>query len=218
MMSRVLTGFCGCRVRTERADNSGVTQKRSFPIGLVVILLASLIAGAGMAALVLLSNNTLKNTGGSGGILSMPTSTRILRAGQPAPEWTLKAFDGKPLHLSDTKGKPVLINFWASWCPPCKEETPALVAAYNELKTEGRAVEFIGIGTNDPSLDALRKFATDSHVSYPLVYDADDKVSEAYAVLGMPTTVILDRNGTVHQIFMHALTKDEVLGIMRALT
>ena len=190
----------------------GVTQRRSFPSGLIAILLAGVLIGGGLAFLVLSTNSATKT---NGGILAVPTSSRILREGQPSPKWTLKTLDGKPVSLTDVKGKAVLINFWASWCPPCIEETPALIAAYTELKSEGRAVEFIGVSTNDPDKDALRKFAANNKIPYLVVDDADDKVGEAYGVLGMPTTVVVDGNGVVRRVITGPVTKEQVLGMMR---
>ncbi len=188
-------------------------QTRKFPVGLVVVILAGALIGGGLAMLVLGTNSAANQSGG----LTIATSSRaLLREGQPAPRWTLNTLDGKPVNLSDMQGKPALINFWASWCPPCIEETPALIQAYDELKGEGRSMEFIGIGTND-KVDNLKKFATNNDVSYVLVADPDGKVSDAYGVLGMPTTVFIDSNGIVRKIHNGAIRKEQVLEIMRGL-
>ncbi len=188
-------------------------QEKRFPVGLLVVVVVGALVGGGLAVLVLGTNNAANRAGG----LVIPTSSRaLLREGQPAPTWTLNTLEGKPIALAELKGQPALINFWASWCPPCIEETPALIEAYNELKGEGRAVEFVGIGTND-ELDNLKKFATNNDVSYLLVADPDGKVSDAYGVLGMPTTVFVDSNGVVRKIHSGAITKAQVLDVMRGL-
>jgi peroxiredoxin len=188
-------------------------QERKFPIGLVVVVVVGALIGGGLAMLVL-GTNTAANR--AGGLVIATSSRALLREGQPAPVWTLNTLDGKPIALSEMNGQPALINFWASWCPPCIEETPALIEAYNELKGEGRAVEFIGIGTND-EVSNLQKFAANNDVSYVLVADPDGKVSDAYGVLGMPTTVFVDSNGIVRKIHNGAITKAQVLDIMRGL-
>ncbi len=96
------------------------------------------------------------------------------------------------------------------------EETPALIQAYDELKREGRTVEFVGIGTND-EVDNLKKFAANNTVSYVLVADPDGKVSDAYGVLGMPTTVFVDSSGIVRKIHTGAIKKEQVLEMVRGL-
>lgn len=192
---------------------AAVSEQRPFPVRLVVAIAIGVLIGGGLAALVLSTNAVTNQTGQ----LAISTSSRnLLREGLPAPQWTLNTLDGKPSTLAEVKGKPALVNFWASWCPPCIEETPALIQAYNELKSEGRDMEFIGIGTND-DLPNLQKFASNNTVPYLMVADPDGKVSEAYGVLGMPTTVLIDSNGIVRKIFNGAIKKEQVLEAMRSL-
>ncbi len=90
-------------------------QEKRFPVGLVVVILAGALIGGGLALLVLGTNSAANQSGG----LTIATSSRtLLREGLPAPKWTLNTLEGKPVNLSDLQGKPALINFWASWCPP----------------------------------------------------------------------------------------------------
>jgi peroxiredoxin len=142
---------------------------------------------------------------------AQPTvSVRYLRENAPAPQFTLPTFGGNTVKLSDYKGKPLLINFWASWCAPCMAETPDLVDTYNTLRATGSDVEFIGIGLND-ELDNLRMFAENNKVPYILAFDKSSQVGDAYGVFAMPITVIVDRNGTVVKTFRGAVTKNQVL-------
>ncbi|MCL6511659.1 MAG: TlpA family protein disulfide reductase [Anaerolineae bacterium] len=187
-------------------------QERSSPFGLILLGIAAALVGIGLAVLVLSSSAAQRN-----GLPVLSPSTRaLLREGAPAPEFTLNTFDDRPVSLSDLRGKPTLINFWASWCPPCLEETPALIAAYNELKRTKPDVEFVGIGTNDDR-DNLRKFAENNRIPYLIVEDPDGKVSDAYGVLGMPTTVFLDSSGVVRRIWNGAIKQEQVVEIMRGL-
>lgn len=188
-------------------------QKRSFPFGLILLGAAAALVGVGLALLVLSSSSAAQQRGLP--ILS-PSTRALLREGAPAPEFTLKTLDGRPVALSDLRGKATLINFWASWCPPCLEETPALIAAYDELKRTNPNVEFIGIGTNDDRAN-LQKFAENNHIPYIIVEDPDGKVSDAYGVLGMPTTVFVDGNGVVRRIWNGAIKKEQVIEIMRGI-
>ncbi len=188
-------------------------QARSFPFGLVLLGAAAALVGVGLAVLVLSSSSAAQQNGLP--VLS-PSTRALLREGAPAPAFTLNTLDGRPISLADTKGKAILINFWASWCPPCLEETPALIAAYNELKQADPNIEFIGIGTNDDRAN-LQQFAENNRIPYIVVEDPDGKVSDAYGVLGMPTTVFVDSNGIVRRIWNGAIRKEQVIEIMRGL-
>lgn len=194
-------------------ENETPAPKRALPIGLIAILAAALFIGVGLAVLVLSSNNA-----SNGGMIAIPTSSRtLIREGMPAPQFALNTLDGKPVALADLRGKAVLVNFWASWCPPCLEETPALIEAYNTLKKENPNIEFVGIGTNDEKAN-LVKFAENNSIPYLVVDDGDGKVSDAYAVRGMPTTFFIDSAGIVRTVWNGEIKKDKVLELMRAMT
>jgi peroxiredoxin len=144
-----------------------------------------------------------------------PTAVlRFLRENEPVPDFTLVTLDGRTVRLGDLRGKPVLINFWASWCPPCLRETPALVEAYKELKESGAV--FVGIGTQDDTAN-LKKFVDDNQVPYTVVEDPLGKVSGQYRVLGMPTTFIVDQDGLLRKVFNGEVQKEQVIEAMRGL-
>jgi peroxiredoxin len=186
--------------------------RRGLPMGLIVIAAIALFMGVGLAMLVLSSNNASQ-----GGVIAIPTSSRtLIREGMPAPQFALNTLDGTPVALADLRGKAVLVNFWASWCPPCIEETPALIEAYNELKAENPNIEFVGIGTNDEKAN-LVKFAESYQVPYLMLDDADGRVGDAYAVRGMPTTFFIDSAGVVRTVWNGEIKKDKVLELMRGL-
>jgi peroxiredoxin len=188
-------------------------ERKPFPTGLMVIAVVAALMGIGLAVLILSSNNAAQ----SGAVPVIPASSRaLLREGLPAPQFTLNNFAGQPVTLEDLQGKPAMINFWASWCPPCLEETPALIEAYNDLKRDGVNAEFVGIGTNDDKAN-LVKFAENNAVPYIVVEDPDGKVSDAYGVRGMPTTVFLDSAGVVQKIWNGPIKKEQVIEIMRGL-
>lgn len=148
--------------------------------------------------------------------VSLPAAPvmQFLRENEPAPDFELQTFDGRTVRLSDFKGRPVLINFWASWCPPCKEETPDLIAAYNELR-DINAV-FIGVGTQDDT-DKLRQFADEYQIPYLVVEDPLGKVSNQYRVLGMPTTFLVDQQGILRKVINGVVTRAQVVADMRGL-
>lgn len=113
---------------------------------------------------------------------------------QPAPDFTLSARGGKPLSLTQYKGQVVMLNFWASWCGPCKQEMPLLESIYKKYNKLGFTLIGVNVEPDSKPADAvLAKLP----VSFPIVYDPESKVSSLYDVSGMPTTVIIDRKGQV---------------------
>jgi peroxiredoxin len=120
-----------------------------------------------------------------------------LRPGQPAPDFTLRGNSGANLKLKEQRGKVVLINFWATWCGPCRQEMPLLDALYKRYRDAG----FVLLGVNvDDSPDKARTMARGLGVSFPVLFDANKAVSRSYQVSGMPTTVIVDRDGKVRYL------------------
>ncbi len=114
--------------------------------------------------------------------------------GTPAPDFELQTIDGETYRLSDLKGKAVLINFWASWCPPCRAEMPTLQAAYEQYESEGLVI--LAVNLNEPEL-AIRSFQEDYGITFPIVVDKQDRVSRMYDIVPLPTTYFVDRDGIV---------------------
>jgi peroxiredoxin len=115
----------------------------------------------------------------------------------PAPPFTLAAKGGSNVSLSQYKGQVVMINFWASWCGPCREEMPLLESIYKKYNKLG----FTMIGVNvEPDSKAADEWLKATPVSFPILYDTDSKVSKLYEVAGMPSTVIIDRNGNLRKL------------------
>jgi len=120
-------------------------------------------------------------------------------AGHPAPDFTLPTLSGETLSLSDFKGRPVLINFWATWCPPCRAEFPDFQRAHID-----NADELVIIGINNTPTDQpdrVADFVADMGVTFPIVLDESGEVGKTYNVLGLPTTVFIDRDGLVNEVF-----------------
>lgn len=181
-----------------------MTEQR-FPLSLVALFAVSTLVGVGLALLVLSGSSSPPSAGlsPSGGV----------REGAPAPPFSITDFDGNSLSLAELRGKVVVINFWASWCPPCLEETPALIEAYEALRAQGHAVVFIGIGVND-NPENLRRFAQNNRIPYPVAEDVDNAVSDAYGVRGLPTTVFIDSRGVIRRVWNGAIRKERVLEIV----
>jgi thiol-disulfide isomerase/thioredoxin len=111
-----------------------------------------------------------------------------------APAFSLASRAGTPLALADLKGQVVMINFWASWCGPCRQEFPALDQIYAKYKPMGFTL--VAINVESEKADA-EKFLGATPVSFPILFDPDNKVSGSYGVSAMPTTFLVDRQGRV---------------------
>lgn len=114
--------------------------------------------------------------------------------GRQAPDFTLTRFDGGTLSLKDLRGKSVLVNFWASWCPPCRVEAPDLEAAWQSFKD--KEVVFVGVDIQDKEPDA-RAFLKEFGITYPNGWDESGKVAVNYGVWGIPETFFLDKEGRI---------------------
>jgi peroxiredoxin len=114
--------------------------------------------------------------------------------GIPAPDFVLQDTDGKTHRLSDYRGKPVIINFWATWCPPCREEIPSMNRAWHGLENEGIAMLAINMGEDE---DTIFIFTADYQADFPILMDRDGAVIEQWPVKGLPTTYIVAPDGTI---------------------
>jgi peroxiredoxin len=110
-----------------------------------------------------------------------------------APDFELKTLEGKTVHLRDYRGKAVLLNFWATWCVPCKEEMPWLVAFQKQYGPKGFVV--LGIAM-DESVDPMRKFAQKMELNYPVLI-GNKRIADQYYVKGLPVSIFIDRNGRI---------------------
>ena len=117
--------------------------------------------------------------------------------GAAAPDFTLKTLDGGEVRLSKLRGQPVLINFWASWCAPCRAEMPELARVYEARKADGLVILGVNLTTQD-TLPDVRAFVMEFHVTFPVPLDDTGAVAnDAYRLRGIPTSIFIDRTGTI---------------------
>ena len=117
--------------------------------------------------------------------------------GKLAPDFELDTLDGQPVSLSELKGKAVLVNFWATWCGPCRMEMPFIQQIYDEWQGKGLVLLAINIGER-PS--QVAEFMQGQGLSFPVLLDSNGKVTERYYVTGIPTTFFIDKDGIIQYI------------------
>ena len=189
-----------------RREWHGYLRSLVLPLGLVVIIVAGLLYvqssrgghaqedGFGIVALPAERNSTGKS----------PSATE----GRAAPDFLLRTLGGDPLQLSDLQGKPVVVNFWASWCATCRQETPDLIAMYKEHQTDD--LQLVGVDLREAD-NEVQSFVDEFGISYPVVMDRDGQVGSTWHIggpnNGVPATYFIDRAGVVRLVVFGSLTQ-----------
>jgi peroxiredoxin len=117
-----------------------------------------------------------------------------------APDFTLPDLEGNRLTLSDFKGKVIILNFWATWCPPCREEIPDFVELYEEYKDDGLVI--IGVNLDRGDSRAVKKFSKNYKINYPIVTGNVSVTQDYGGIRGIPTTFIIDRKGNIKEKYL----------------
>lgn len=163
-------------------------------VGVVLIALGALLVVLAQGSLFLAS------------VAGPPVASEVSRP--VAPDFIAPSFAGGDLTLSDFRGKPVVLNFWASWCPPCRAEASDLQRVSQAYRS--RDVVFVGVNVQDSEPDA-RVYLRDFGVTYPNVRDTTDEISVAYGTTGLPTTFFVDREGHVGDLWVGPLTEQQLV-------
>ena len=136
------------------------------------------------------------------------------QVGDEAPDFTLETLDGTTVNLSDYRGTPVVLNFWASWCNPCRKEFPRF---RDELAAHPGKFTVLGVDYKDIPSDA-RKFAKSQRATWPMLDDSSNAVSTAYGIRAVPQTFFIRRDGTIAQRFYVEPTADEFTTALARIT
>lgn len=131
----------------------------------------------------------------TGGLIPSP------REGFLAPDFTLESLSGDQISLSDMRGKAVVLNLWASWCPPCRAEMPALQRVYQENQERGLEVLAVNMTAQD-SLADVEAFVQEFNLTFPVLLDTGGEVGNAYLMRALPTTFFIDREGVIQRVIM----------------
>jgi peroxiredoxin len=228
----VLRAFCnGMSAHKIKRGEVERVKRNTVVMGVVLLILAA-FAWAGWANWEYrkqAAEKRLANAGQgelvAGGDDSGESLTPMI--GKPAPAFSLQDLSGKKVSLADYKGKAVLVNFWATWCGPCKLETPWLVDLRNQYASQG--FEILGISAEGDDLEpndkagwaqdkaAIAKFVQDEHMPYPVLINGDS-LSKLYGGLdAMPTSFFVDRNGTIVATQKGITSKDDMEAQIRKL-
>ena len=134
----------------------------------------------------------------------------------PAPDFSLQDIDGNLHRLSEYRGRPVIINFWATWCPPCREEIPSMNRAWQVLREEGIAMLAINVGEDE---DTIFVFTADYPADFPLLLDQSGDIIGQWPVKGLPTTYVIAPDGSIayRAIGGREWDDDELLDVIRKL-
>ncbi len=133
----------------------------------------------------------------------------------PAPSWTLPKLDGTTLASSELAGKVVVVDFWATWCPPCREEIPGYVEMQRELEAQGVVV--IGVSLDRAGPTVVKQFAERYGINYPLVMGDEDTVQAFGGIEAIPTTFLIDRDGRIRHRKVGMMAREEYEPLVRSL-
>jgi cytochrome c biogenesis protein CcmG/thiol:disulfide interchange protein DsbE len=159
------------------------------------VVAAVVVAAVGALTFWVVGDNDGTTSGGVAPHRSDPLPARDApRAGSPAPDFDLRRLDGGRVSLSGFRGRPVIVNFWASYCRPCRQEFPLLQSTLDAHRDDRLAI--VGIDSQDIEGDA-RAFVKEQRATWPMGFDADNVVSRAYGVRALPQTFFVDREGTI---------------------
>jgi len=143
-----------------------------------------------------------------GAVLCVPLAAHAVSSQEAAPDFTLKSLQGENLRLDEYKGQVVLINFWATWCGPCRQELPLLDRLHQRYQDAGFAVLGINVEGVEKA-DEAQAMVSKAGVTFPVLVDEGQQISELYALEAMPTSVVVDRDGVVRYVHLGYKPGDE---------
>ncbi|GBD16045.1 Thiol-disulfide oxidoreductase ResA [bacterium HR26] len=188
-------------MHAEHEQSTPRQASRHRPIGLILLLNVALAA-------TLVSSLYLLRWYLDRGETSLPEpAAQAIRPGAPAPDFTLPGLGGRDVRLSDYRGQVVLVNFWATWCGPCRAEMPEIKHVYRAYQDAG----FVAIGVNqlEPEPE-VRAFVDEYQLTWIFALDQDGAVSQRWGVLGIPQSYLIDREGKIVKSWLGPLSRQEL--------
>jgi cytochrome c biogenesis protein CcmG/thiol:disulfide interchange protein DsbE len=175
----------------------------------VNIGLAMLLIIAGVVALFWMGQQTVSSQANN-----TPADAVSQSQGQAAPDFTLTSLNGEPISLSDYAGQVILVNLWATWCPPCKAEMPGINALYEDYKADGFVV--LAVNSQEDAV-IVQQFIAEQGFTFPVVLDSRGEVMNQYQVRGLPTTFIIGRDGQIQHTQSGAISYEQLEKIIQPL-
>ncbi len=139
-----------------------------------------------------------------------------INKGNIAPDFELQTLDGTKMKLSDFRGKKLIVNLWATWCPPCRAEMPDMQAFYEEQKEDNIAVLAVNLTQSD-NKEKVAAFIKEFGLSFPVVLDVDNKVADTYQVVSIPTSYIIDSKGVIQEKIIGPMDKEMMDKLMSSI-
>lgn len=193
-------------VKEQRAPLKGHRSQRL--LGRRLLILAALIPLAGLFALLVWA---MAHSGGPSGRGINATLGEVRIQQRPAKDFSLALFDGRTLGLLELRGKVVVVDFWASWCPPCRQEAPVLARVYQEYR--GKGVEFVGVAIWDAEEDA-REYVRRYGIAFPAGLDKRGAMAIDYGVTGIPEKYFINRNGVLVKKFIGPMDQQKLRKVL----
>jgi peroxiredoxin len=153
------------------------------------------VIGAAIIGVLWIWASTVPAEATTGGLIPSP------REGFLAPDFTLESLSADEISLSDMRGKVIVLNLWASWCPPCRAEMPALQRVYQENKERGLEVLAVNMTAQD-SLADVEAFVQEFNLTFPILLDTSGEVGNTYLMRALPTTFFIDREGVIQRVIV----------------
>ncbi len=175
------------------------------------ILVLSIIPG--LALFALLGWGLARSGGNPGGLSVNSQLGEVPVINGPAPSFAAISLDGTEINPLAYRGKVVMIDFWSSWCPPCRAESPVLSQVYQEYKDKGEPIEFIGIAIWDSDED-IRRFVDEFNLRYPNAVDSRGRIAIDYGVSGIPEKFFIDKSGTLRKRFVGPMSPGALRSVL----
>jgi peroxiredoxin len=182
-------------------------MKSNHPI---MVLMGGLLVGAGLGVMILFGTGFGERLFGTGAPRLGGGAVQSAAVDQPAPDFKLETLSGERIQLSELRGKPVLINFWATWCGPCIEEMPTIEKYYDQYKND---IRVLAVNDDEPLAD-VEKFVSDQGLTFDILLDPGAKVQSLYRLRGYPTSFIVDSEGIVRVQHIGPMSEKQLEGYL----
>jgi len=191
----------------QQAEPDDLLFRTPFPrprVGALRNILATLAVGAIIVGLVWFFDRPAGFGSSQAITLTASASGPAPRMDQPAPEFQVKTLDGTTVNLSDYRGQPVWVSFWATWCPPCRAENPDIQEVYEKYQSEGLVILALSIGE---STDTVQGYVQRTGLTYTIGLDQNTEIAARYRIVGIPTHFFVDRDGVLREWRIGSMSK-----------